>query len=74
MDPNAQPLSSRCKCAYSGVSPGHQAAMVKNGFLIHTYNGPHTCNYLPGDVIQTGIVRGRVGVPDQNQASWPGLD
>ena len=47
--------------------------MVKNGFLIHVYNGPHTCNYLPGDVIQTGVVRGRVSIPDQNQASHPGL-
>lgn len=74
MDFNAQPLSSRCKCAYSGASPGSQGIVVKNGSPIHIYNGPHSCNYLPGDVIQNGVVRGRVGIPDQNQTIHPGLN
>lgn len=71
MDPNSQP---RCKCQYSGVAPGHSASIIKNGSRIHTYNGANRCNMMPGDVLQNGVVRGRVAVPDNNQASWLNLN
>lgn len=66
--------NSRCQCSYAGVAPTPSAPIIKNGFLIHTYTGAQTCEYLPGDVIMTGVVIGRTSIPDQNQSSWTGLN
>lgn len=43
------------------------ATTQKNGYLVHVWQGAPGCDYAPGDVIQNGVVRGRVDVPDFNQ-------
>lgn len=60
-------LPARCKCQNSDGIPLGAATTQKNGYLVHVWQGAPGCDYAPGDVIQNGVVRGRVDVPDFNQ-------